>query len=99
MERRRQPRLNLPGHVWWNRLDEGYQQHGWLADKSQTGVAFITPFGKRLQQGETIAISANHSASNDPESPAVRFSVQRVEPYDEKLSLVACEVEKIRVAG
>jgi len=94
MNRRRSARFAQPGHVWWSRCNEAFQQHGWLADQSRGGLSFVSPYARHLRSGDTIVISDHKGSRSDSAARTSRFAVCRVEPYDDELSLVACAAQR-----
>ena len=61
-----------------------------MSDASRRGISFVTASGPQLSPGDTITVTANQSTTKDRAGNMLAYSVRRVEPYDEYLSLVAC---------
>lgn len=93
MRRRRLESFTHPGHVWWSRLQEAFPAHGWVSEEAGRRLRFITPFARRLQAGETIAISDGHGPRPDDAAPRTTYRVVSVAPYDNALTLVECAAQ------
>jgi hypothetical protein len=87
-ERRREPRYNLGGRVTWRRLDDANIGRGWIVDRSDSGVAFITAVRGGPSCGDEITVFAVDQPRTA--SPPEPVCVCRVSRYDANLNLIAC---------
>jgi hypothetical protein len=71
-------------------MQEAFPAHGWVSEEAGRRLRFITPFARRLQTGETIAVSTSHGPRPDDNAPRVTYRVLSVSPYDNALTLVEC---------
>jgi hypothetical protein len=82
-DRRSERRYPAAGKIFWQTAGKRDRKTGWLSDRSASSVSFITAAGIGVQPGETIDLI-------DATNVTQQCQVARTEPYDERLSLIAC---------
>lgn len=88
-DRRAEPRYNLGGRIEWIREDDEMTGRGYIIDRSDSGVAFITSARLQPRCGDRIQLWPCGRAVGEGRSDTLRIC--RTEPYDARLTLVACE--------
>lgn len=96
-DRRTEPRYPLGGRIRWQRLDDMSIAEGWVVDRSDSSLSFITAAALNPVKGEGISI-ISADKNKDGEASEEHLRICRVRPYDARLLLVACVAES-RVTG
>lgn len=87
-ERRSEARYGLGGCVRWSRPDTRLHGIGWVVDRSDSSVAFVTSASMEPRMGEEVGIAAQEGRRTAGRVEKMR--VRRVGYYGDRLLLVAC---------
>jgi hypothetical protein len=82
-DRRGDPRQARAGRITWRKVGTPVTLSGWLSDASRSGLSFVASTRTGLKQGDRLEWLGADSVRR-------HYSVTRVAPYDEHLSLIAC---------
>lgn len=81
-DRRTEERVPAAERIHWKLEFADESIGGWLSDRSDTGVSFVSATWHQPTPGDTICLTG-------PAGDARRYIVTRVQPYSDSLSLVA----------
>jgi hypothetical protein len=88
--RRSAPRHPCSDPVWWKAANQHAFQHGWLIERSTSGMAFLTRGPISISDGEDIEMST--STPTDISFHIQRGKVSRINHVHADLYLIATEL-------